>query len=335
MDLQVDQVTGGEVPAWVFEGRRVLESEGSALLALSRGLDLAAFRAACDLLFDAPPPAIVTGMGKSGHIARKVAATLASTGTPAFYLHPAEALHGDLGSVTPKSAVIAFSHSGSSEEVLSLLPYLRGQHARLVAITGEPASPLARAAEVVLTTGVEEEACPLNLAPTTSTTAQLAMGDALAMALMRRRGFEREDFAIRHPLGSLGRRLVMRVEDLMKRGGELPAVGEAAPLSDAIDAMNRGRLGCVAVTDAQGRLAGIFTDGDLRRLWVKARLLDATVPVGRVMVANPKRVHPGVMAVRAVDLMEQYKITVLPVVGDDDRLVGMVHLHDLVALGLA
>lgn len=321
--------------SWQTEGERVLRAEGAALLALADRLDRAAFVNAVELLHRAPAPVVVTGMGKSGHIAAKVAATLASTGTPAFRLHPGEALHGDLGMVPPGAAVLAFSQSGATEEVTSLLPYFRSHNNRLVAVTGNARSPLGEAAEVLLLTQIDEEACPHNLAPTTSTTAQLALGDALAMALMRRRGFGAEDFAIRHPLGALGRRLLMKVEDVMKRGDAVPFVTPEATLQTAVDAMNRGRLGCIAIVDAQRHLLGIFTDGDLRRLWVRERTLRSDTPIGDVMIRNPKRVQADTLGVKAVDLMEDFKITVLPAVDADGRLVGMVHLHDLVALGIA
>lgn len=320
---------------WAAEGVRVLRQEAEALLAMADRFDQAAFNRAVDIVFNAKAPVVVTGMGKSGHIARKVAATLASTGTAASYMHPGEALHGDLGMVPADSAVIAFSQSGTTDEILNILPYLSTHHIPIVAVTGGMDSPLGRAARAILDSSVREEACPLNLAPTTSTTAQLALGDALAIALMRRRGFRPEDFAIRHPLGTLGRRLLMRIADLMKKGADMPVVPLAATLHEAVDELNRKRLGCVAIVDEHGHLAGIFTDGDLRRLWAKTGTLETTMPVGEVMIRSPRRVSPDTLCVKAVDLMEEYKITVLPAVEEDGTLAGVIHLHDLIALGIS
>ncbi|MEQ8822597.1 MAG: KpsF/GutQ family sugar-phosphate isomerase [Sumerlaeia bacterium] len=318
------------------EAVRILEAEALALAQVAEGLDRQKFALAVELLLQARAHVIVSGMGKSGHIAAKVAATLASTGTPAFYLHPGEAVHGDLGMLTRDNALVAFSHSGATDEVLNLLPYARQLHIPVIAITGNGASPLAERAAVALVYRIEAEACPLNLAPTTSTTVQLAMGDAIAGALIRAHGFQPEDFAIRHPLGSLGRRLQMRVGDVMARGAELPVLAETESLEAALHAMTRGRLGCVAFVDGAGRLSGIFTDGDLRRLIGREGGLDLARPSHAIMIRNPKRVRPDLRAVKAVDLMEASgsKITVLPVVDDDDRVVGMIHLHQLIEAGL-
>jgi len=320
--------------SWREEGPRVLRAEGKAVLAVADGLDRALFERAIELLFASTPPVVVTGMGKSGHIAAKIAATMASTGTPAFYLHPAEAMHGDLGMVPHGSTILVFSQSGATEEVLNLLPYLRSHTAHILAITGQPQSPLAQAADVVLLSRIDEEACPLNLAPTTSTTVQLALGDALAMALMRKRGFGSDDFAIRHPLGALGKRLLMRVGDLMKKGDALPMASDAITLQEAVDILNKGRLGAVALVDGAGRLTGYFTDGDFRRLWCAKHTVADNIAIRDVMIKNPKRVSMDTLGVKAVDLMEQYKITSLPAVDDDEKVVGMIHLHQLVEAGI-
>jgi arabinose-5-phosphate isomerase len=319
---------------WIAEGARVLRAEAQALLALADSFDAESFGRAVDLLHGCTAPVVVAGLGKSGHIAAKVAATLASTGTPAFHLHAAEALHGDLGMASPGCGLLVFSQSGTTEEALRLIPYFRHLRAPIVAITGGRQSPLAEAADAVLWSRVAAEACPLNLAPTSSTTAQLALGDALAIALMRRRGFTAEEFAMRHPRGALGRRLLMRVEDLMRKGEAAPVVGLGATLAEAVDELNRKRLGAVSIVDGEGRLAGIFTDGDLRRLWVARGTIEATRPVAEVMVRNPKRIVPDALGVAAVELMEEHKITVLPVVDPDGRMVGFVHLHQLVEAGL-
>ncbi|CAN5227876.1 KpsF/GutQ family sugar-phosphate isomerase [soil metagenome] len=316
--------------------RDVLEAESCALKALKDALDPSALGRALDLIMACPSQIVVTGMGKSGHIAAKIAATLASTGTPAFFLHPGEALHGDLGMITAANVVIAFSQSGATDEIVNLLPYISRLRAPLIAITGNADSPLAKYAEVILLSRVEQEACPLNLAPTTSTTAQLALGDAVAMALMKRRGFTPDDFAVRHPLGVLGKRLLIHVSDLMHSGDEVPVIEESAPLRAAITRMTGKRLGAVNMIDAHGKLSGIFCDGDLRRLFDKLDgHVDVQRPVSDVMIRNPKHCHPDMLGVKAVDMMETYKITVLPVVDRDGRPVGMIHLHDLIRAGIS
>ncbi|MDX2175966.1 MAG: KpsF/GutQ family sugar-phosphate isomerase [Candidatus Sumerlaeia bacterium] len=320
---------------WKSEARRVLLAESAALAAAAERIDDSRFVEAVRLLHAASAPVVVSGLGKSGHIAAKVAATLASTGTPAVFLHASEALHGDLGMVVSGSAALLFSQSGATEEVLNLLPFLTAHSVPVVAVTGSAESPLAQGAQVVLESRVDAEACPLNLAPMSSTTLQLAIGDALAAALIRRRGFTAEDFAIRHPLGALGRRLLMKVSDVMRKGADLPAVGEDVTLQEAVDALNKGRLGAVAIIDAERRLVGIFTDGDFRRLWCLRHTIADNVPIREVMVHNPKRVPAELLGVKAVDLMETHKITVLPAVDAEGRLEGMVHLHQLVEAGIA
>lgn len=316
--------------------RGVLHAEAAGLRTLADNLDVAELGKAIDLLECCQAQVVVTGMGKSGHIAAKVAATFASTGTPAFYLHPGEALHGDLGMVTATSLVLAFSQSGATDEIVNLLPYINRLKIPLIAITGNKDSILGRSATVVLLTSIQGEACPLNLAPTTSTTAQLAMGDALAVALMKRRGFTPEDFAMRHPLGALGRRLLVHVSDLMHRGDETPVVEEEAPLHKAINRMTGKRLGAVSVIDGGGRLTGIFCDGDLRRLFDKLKgEIDVEAPIRDFMVRNPKSCGPDMLGVKAVDMMETFKITVLPVIDREGKPVGMIHLHDLIRAGIS
>ncbi|MCB2154726.1 KpsF/GutQ family sugar-phosphate isomerase [bacterium] len=315
------------------EGRRVLGFEAETLRRLSENLDGESFNRATEILLGAKAHVIVTGMGKSGHVGAKIAATFASTGTPAFFLHPAEAVHGDLGMLTRDNVLLALSHSGATDEILNLLPYAQHERIPVISITGRMQSALAERSDVVLLTEVDQEACPLNLAPTASTIAQMAMGDALAAALMQLRGFQAEDFAIRHPLGSLGRRLLVRVRDLMVTGDQNPVLPETATVREAIDEMTTKRQGAVALTDEAGTLTGIFCDGDLRRLFLRGPV-DVNSEVREVMVRQPKRVHGDLHGAKAVDLMETHKITVLPVVDDDDQAIGMIHLHSLIEAGI-
>ena len=307
--------------------RQVLRIEGDAVLALIERIDNA-FLDALSLVLNCHGRVIVTGIGKSGHIGHKIAATLASTGTPAFFVHPAEASHGDLGMITPEDVVIALSNSGTSEEVLTIVPLVKRQGARLISITGRPESPLAQQADVHLEAAVAEEACPLNLAPTASTTATLALGDALAVALLDARGFGADDFARSHPGGALGRRLLTHVRDVMRPAETVPAVAPDAPLTDALLAMTAGGMGMTAVTAEATQPIGIFTDGDLRRALEKgcdvrsARLAD-------VMTRNPRSIGPDALAVEAAELMERMRISQLLVVGKDGRLLGALTTHDL------
>lgn len=305
---------------------RVIRTEAAAVEGLVSRLDTR-FTDAVALLAACRGRVVVTGMGKSGLICRKIAATLSSTGTPAFFLHPAEALHGDLGVVTPDDVVVALSHGGETAEVVRLAEIVRRLGARLVALTGNPSSTLAQVADVHLDCGVDEEACPLNLAPTASTTAALAMGDALAMVLQAEKGFRPEDFAYRHPGGSLGKRL-MRVSELMHAGDELPQVAEDTPLRDVIYEMSRKGLGMTCVHDADGRLSGIVTDGDLRRLMMREP--DVMARVARdVMTRGAVTLTSDVLAAGALQVMEARRITSVPVVDADGRPMGVVHLHDL------
>jgi arabinose-5-phosphate isomerase len=306
--------------------RKVLRTEAAAILALVDRLD-GGFTGALQLLFECRGRVILTGMGKSGIICRKIAATLASTGTPAFFLHPAEAIHGDLGVIQANDVVVALSYSGETEELVRVLETIRRLGARLIAITGEPRSTLGQAADVAIDCRVAEEACPLNLVPTASTTAALALGDALAMALLVRKGFREEDFASLHPGGKLGKRL-MRVEHLMHGGSELPLVPGATPMRDVIYEMSRKGLGMTCVVDAEGRLEGIITDGDLRRhMAAMPDILDRSA--GDVMTRGPATIDRSMLAVQALSLMEQRKITSLPVVDERRVVEGVVHLHDL------
>jgi len=306
--------------------RTVLRTEASAILSLVDRLD-EDFERAVGLLCECRGRVAVTGMGKSGIICRKIAATLSSTGTAAFFLHPAEAIHGDLGTLRDDDVVVAVSRSGETEEVVRLLESIRRIGARLVAITGDPASTLSRAADVALNCGIAEEACPLNLAPTASTTAALALGDALAMAVLVRKGFREEDFASLHPGGKLGRRL-MRVEQAMHAGELAPIVSVTTRMPDVFHEMSSKRLGMTCVVDENGRLAGVFTDGDLRRQMMRsADVLGLTA--GDVMTRSPVTIGRRLLAVEALKIMEARKITSVVVVDAADRVEGVVHLHDL------
>lgn len=312
--------------------RRVLDIEARAIQELVPRIG-AGFDEACRLCLECEDRVIVTGMGKSGHIAGKLAATLASTGTPAFFVHPAEASHGDMGMITRKDVVIALSNSGETEEIITLLPLLKRLGTPLITLTGRTDSTLATAAQVVLDIGVSEEACPLNLAPTASTSAALAMGDALAIALLEARGFTSEDFAMSHPGGSLGRKLLLRVEDLMRTGGEIPHVTATTTVIDGLMEMTSKGLGMTAVTDDAGKLLGLFTDGDLRRkLDQKIDLHNATM--GEVMTTNCKTASPEMLAAEAVHLLEQYKINALVITDDSNQLVGALNVHDLFRAGV-
>jgi arabinose-5-phosphate isomerase len=316
----------------IARGRRVLATEAEAVAALEHRLG-AEFAQACRLLLACQGRIVVTGMGKSGHIGGKIAATLASTGSPAFFLHPAEAIHGDIGMITVGDVVLALSNSGETEELVTILPVIKRLDVPLVAMTGSQGSTLARYATVVLDVSVPAEACSLNLAPTASTTATLAMGDALAVAILEARGFTEEDFARSHPGGTLGRRLLLHVEDVMRTGEGLPSVQPSATLSAGLLEMSRKGLGMTTIVDGSGRVIGVFTDGDLRR--VLDRQVDVhSTPMSAVMTANPRVARPRMLAAEAVHLMETYRITALPVVDDDGRLVGALNVHDLLRAGV-
>jgi len=312
--------------------RRVLEIERDALDALLPRID-AGFAEACRLLLGCRGRVVVTGMGKSGHIGGKIAATLASTGTPSFFVHPGEASHGDLGMITRDDAVIAISNSGETSEVLTILPLIKRMGVPLVSMTGRPASTLAKAADVHLDVSVDQEACPLNLAPTASTTATLAMGDALAVALLEARGFTPEDFALSHPGGTLGRRLLLKVADLMHGGDRIPKVPAHASLSAALLEMTQKGLGMTAIVDEADRVLGIFTDGDLRRV-LDANLDVRTARIAEVMTRGGRHIGASQLAAEAVHLMEKHRITVLMVLDADRHVQGVLHMHDLLRAGV-
>jgi len=307
--------------------REVLEIEAKAISDLIGRLDQR-FVQAVDTILNCRGRVVVSGIGKSGHIARKIASTLASTGTPAFFVHPAEASHGDLGMVARDDVFIALSNSGESEELLAIIPLLKRQGAKLVAMTGNPQSTLAREADIHLYAGAEKEACPLNLAPTASTTAALALGDALAVALMQAKGFTRDEFAASHPGGTLGRKLLTHVRDVMRTDENAPRVTHTATAMDGMLEVSRGRMGMTTVVDEHGRVVGIFTDGDLRRSLQKGVDL-RSAPIADIMTRGPRTIGPDKLAAEAVQIMERYKVNQLVVVDEDQRLLGALNMHDL------
>ncbi len=316
------------VPARVLQlAQDTFDIEAAAVLGLKRRVG-PSFVEAVQAILAVRGRVVVTGMGKSGHVGRKIAATLASTGTPAMFVHPAEASHGDLGMIKPVDLVLAISNGGESDEISAILPVLKRQGVPLVAMTGNPQSTLARHADILLDSGVEKEACPLNLAPTASTTAQLALGDALAVALLDARGFKPEDFARSHPGGALGRQLLTHVEDVMRTGEQVPRVGPDAGFSELMREMSAKGLGASAIADAGGRVLGIFTDGDLRRLVEKGSDL-RSLRASDVMHANPHTVRAGMLAVEAAEAMERYRITSVLVVDEGNCLIGALNSNDL------
>jgi arabinose-5-phosphate isomerase len=307
--------------------KQVLAIEAEAIQGLAVRLGQS-FLDAVELLLNCKGRVVVSGIGKSGHIARKIASTMASTGTPAYFVHPAEAKHGDIGMIARNDVLIALSYSGESEELLTIVPLLKRQGASLIAMTGNANSSLAREADVHLDASVEKEACPLNLAPTASTTAALALGDALAVALLDAKGFGAEDFARSHPGGALGRRLLTHVRDVMRSGDAIPSVPDSAGFSEALLEMSKKRLGMTAVLDGTGRVSGIFTDGDLRR--TLARVADIkSARIADVMTRNPRTIRPDKLAVEAVQIMEESKVNQLLVVSAEGELVGALNMHDL------
>ncbi|AYF88335.1 KpsF/GutQ family sugar-phosphate isomerase [Pseudomonas sp. DY-1] len=316
----------------IKSAQRTIQLEREAIDALMPRID-ADFVRACELILDCKGRVVVVGMGKSGHVGNKIAATLASTGTPSFFVHPAEASHGDMGMITREDVVLALSNSGSTAEIVTLLPLIKRLGITLISLTGNPDSPLAKAAAANLDARVGQEACPLNLAPTSSTTAALVLGDALAIALLEARGFTAEDFAFSHPGGALGRRLLLKVENIMHSGESLPSVARGTPLREALLEMTRKGLGMTAVVESDGHLAGIFTDGDLRRT------LDKGVDVRQasiddVMTVHGKTVRPDMLAAEALKIMDDHKINVLVVVDEDDRPIGALHIHDMTRAGV-
>lgn len=328
-DTATQSPTDASSPAGFAEsGRRVIRIEMDALQAVHDRLD-GAFSQACERILACEGRVVCTGMGKSGHIARKIAATLASTGTPAFYVHPGEAGHGDLGMITDADVVLALSYSGESDEILMLLPGLRRQGNVLIAMTGRETSTLARQSDVHLDVSVPAEACPLSLAPTSSTTASLAVGDALAVALLNARGFTADDFARSHPAGALGRRLLLHIRDVMHAGDEVPRVNADATLTEALLEISRKRLGLTSVVDGDGRLVGLFTDGDLRRTLADESVDVRTTRISQVMTRSPVTIGSDALAVEAAQLMETRKINGLLVLDSDGRVVGALNIHDL------
>ncbi len=316
----------------IERGRTIIKMEAEAVANVSEVIDNR-FIDAIELMLKCKGRVITTGMGKAGLIGKKVAATLASTGTPSFFVHPGEAVHGDLGMITGEDVIIAFSHRGQTEEVLRILPYLKHFKTPLIAVTSNPDSELAKSSDVPLILHVEKEACSLNLAPTSSTTAMLALGDTLAIVLLDARGFGPEDYALRHPGGSLGRRLLTKVSDIMHKGTENPVVDEETPIRDAIYVMTNSKMAATSVVDQSGCLVGFFADGDLRR-YLSRDEVDLTLPIGTVMTRNPKVARPDMMAVKALEILESYKIIELPVVDDQNTPIGMVHLHDITRAGI-
>ncbi|MFN3918815.1 MAG: KpsF/GutQ family sugar-phosphate isomerase [Methylohalobius sp.] len=314
-------------------GLEVIRLEAEAVGALASRID-ENFSRACQLMLECRGRVIVTGMGKSGHICGKIASTLASTGTPAFFVHPGEASHGDLGMITEHDVVLALSNSGETAEIITIIPLIKRLGVPLIAMTGRPDSTLAQQATVHIDVSVRQEACPLGLAPTASTTAALAMGDALAVALLSARGFTQADFARSHPAGSLGRRLLLKIDDVMHTGADIPAVHESVSLSEALLEMTAKKLGMTAVIDNERRVRGIFTDGDLRRLFEHGHFDLRTTPIGEVMTLNCITVPTGILAAEAVKLMQERKINALLVVDDDGRLVGALNMHDLLRAGV-
>jgi len=313
-------------------GRRVLDIEARAVQALIQRLD-GGFSDAVDLLYDCKGKVVVSGMGKSGLIGQKIAATMASTGTPSFFLHPAEGLHGDLGMLARGDLLIAISNSGETQEILQLLPFMERMGVPVVSIVGRMGSTLAKNSAVALDVSVAEEACPMGLAPTASTTATLAMGDALAVALLEKRGFKEQDFAQFHPGGTLGRRLLVKVRDVMHAGAELPQVQETVSTSVALLEMSAKKLGMTTVVDRAGALLGVITDGDLRR-FVQQGGDFSKGTAGSLASRRPKLIGPDELAAKAVEMMERYAITTLVVADNAKRIVGVVHLHDLLKHGI-
>jgi len=316
------------ITPFAASGKRTFEAEIDGLQAVAARID-GEFTRACEAILASAGRVVCMGMGKSGHVARKIAATLASTGTPAFFVHPSEAGHGDLGMITDADVVLALSYSGESDELLALMPVFKRQGNAVIAMTGRAHSSLAHEADIHLDVGVPSEACPLQLAPTTSTTASLAMGDALAVALLEARGFTSEDFARSHPAGALGRRLLLHIADVMHQGDEIPAVHAEATLADALLEISSKRLGMTAVTAEDGGLLGVFTDGDLRRILDHAEVNVHTMRIRDVMTKHPITIASSALAAEAAHLMEAHKISALVVLDAQQRVVGALNIHDL------
>ncbi len=318
---------------FLSSAQRTIRMEAEAVTALADRLGQD-FERACELILDVKGRVVVSGMGKSGHIGTKIAATLASTGTPSFFVHPGEASHGDMGMITAADCVVALSNSGTTPEVLTLLPLLKRLGTPLIAMTGAPASTLAQAADAHLNTGAAIEACPLDLAPTSSTTCALVMGDALAIALLEARGFTAEDFAFSHPGGALGRKLLLKVEDVMRSGDAVPRVSKDMPLSEALLEISAKSIGMTTVVDDDDKLLGVFTDGDLRRALDQQIDVHRT-PIGEVMTAEPATISEGLLAAEALRIMEERHISALVVMDDDTNIAGVVTLLGLLEAGIA
>lgn len=314
------------------QGKEVLEIEANAILRLSKHLN-ENFIAAVQMLYNCKGRAIIIGMGKPGIIAKKISATLASTGTPSFFLHPAEAAHGDLGMVTKKDIAVILSNSGETEEIIEILPSIKKIGLKIIALSGNLNSTLNKVSDVVLDTSVEKEACKLGLAPTASTTAMLAVGDALAVVLLQKRGFKKEDYAFYHPGGALGKRLLLRVEDIMRRKGGNPVVGKDELVKDVLLKITQARAGAASVVDNKGILAGIFTDGDLRRHLEKNRNL-LGIKISQVMTKNPTVVDREKLVAECLEIFEQKKIDEIPVVDNENRLIGLLDIQDVVKSGI-
>jgi arabinose-5-phosphate isomerase len=313
-------------------GRAVINTEAKMINALTDRID-DKFAQACQYLHNCKGRVAVMGVGKSGHIGKKIAATFASTGSPAFFIHPSEAKHGDIGMLTRNDVVIALSNSGETEEIISILPFIKRLDIPMIALTGKPNSTLAKAATINIDVSVEKEACPLGLAPTSSTTAALVMGDALAMAILEKRGFTEKDFALSHPGGTLGRRLLLRVDEIMHQGEAVPVVTEEANLKEALVEMTQKKLGMTTIVDCEGKLLGVFTDGDVRRAFDNNADIHKTV-IHQVMSKNPKVIYADLLAAEALSIMESFKITSLVVVNKLNRLAGIIHIHDILRAGV-
>lgn len=317
---------------YIESAKRTIEIEQKAISALSDRIDQS-FADACELMKACKGRVIVTGMGKSGHIANKIAATLASTGTPSFFVHPGEASHGDLGMITGNDVVLAISNSGNTAEITTILPLIKRMGAPLISMTGNKTSTLATQANIHLDISIKEEACPLGLAPTSSTTATLVMGDALAVALLESKGFSEADFAFSHPGGSLGRRLLLTVREIMHTGDRIPIIKDDTLLSDGLLEISEKGFGMTAVVNAENKLIGLFTDGDLRRAF-DAKIDMLTTTIDKVMTTNCKTIHADILAAEALTIMEKNKITGLLVTAEDNTAIGIIHMHDLIHAGV-
>lgn len=318
--------------SYIESAQRTIKIEQQAIAALFDRIDTS-FAEACELMKTCKGRVIVTGMGKSGHIANKIAATFASTGTPSFFVHPGEASHGDLGMITGNDVVLAISNSGNTAEITTILPLIKRMGAPLISMTGNPSSTLATQSNIHLDISIKEEACPLGLAPTSSTTATLVMGDALAVALLESKGFSETDFAFSHPGGSLGKKLLLTVNDIMHKGDRIPVVIEGTPLSEGLMEISNKGFGMTAIVDSQQKLTGLFTDGDLRRAF-DSKIDMLTTSIDQVMTTNCKTIQADILAAEALQIMEQNKITGLLVTDEQNRIVGILHMHDLIHAGV-